>query len=110
LFEAGISSFVTQTASSANQMVPFPPFTWQRASSPNWPTFSMNITGLELSVVEMAGCPNVLFLGIPSEDIGIGLVSPAATMPGLITKDINNMLVKRLEKNLEYRRLFIFSS
>src|SRR5690606_26532873 len=37
---------VTQIASSASQMVRSLPRTWKRASSANWPTFSMNIRAL----------------------------------------------------------------
>jgi len=34
---------VIHSASSANHIVPFPPRTWKRAPSANWPTFSMNM-------------------------------------------------------------------
>ena len=50
--EGGFSSTVTQMAFSVSHMVPLPPRTWKRARSLNWPTFSMNMTGLLRNAVE----------------------------------------------------------
>jgi hypothetical protein len=59
-------------ASSASQMVLSPPHTWKRAPSANWPTFSMNITGLERRASVIRAC---------SESVSAGCGATPAVAP-----------------------------